>query len=91
MLNTYRQETQENPDNIHIYNLAWEIQPNDVKLCFSLANTLEKKGEINQGINTEKKVLWIKPTHSEVALKLETLLNIQKNIYHLQVNQLFPL
>ncbi|MCH2048181.1 MAG: tetratricopeptide repeat protein [Trichodesmium sp. ALOHA_ZT_67] len=22
MLNTYRQETQENPDNIHIYNLA---------------------------------------------------------------------
>ncbi|MCL2929462.1 MAG: hypothetical protein O4861_19645 [Trichodesmium sp. St16_bin4-tuft] len=57
MLNTYRQETQENPDNIHIYNLALEIQPNDVKLCFSLANALEKKGEINQGINTYKKVL----------------------------------
>ena len=91
ILNTYRQEIQQNPDNIHIYNRALELQPNDVEFCFGLANALAKKGEINQAINTYKRVLRLQPTHPEAALKLENLLNQQQNNSHLQVHQVSSL
>ncbi|MDE5107404.1 MAG: tetratricopeptide repeat protein [Trichodesmium sp. St17_bin3_1_1] len=91
ILNTYRQEIQQNPDNIQIYNRALELQPNDVEFCFGLANALAKKGEINQAINTYKRVLRLQPTHPEAALKLENLLNQQQNNSHLQVHQVSSL
>ncbi|BAU65225.1 glycosyl transferase family protein [Stanieria sp. NIES-3757] len=73
-LSYYQQEIQLNPDNLHNYYKAIEIQPDNGKLYLQLGNALVKQNQLERAIVYYQIALQYQPHNREISTQLEKLL-----------------